>query len=158
MWWMESSSPSVQYQHFQLCQLPSNHVEKGATRNRKNCGKAEADVELGFADCGELFCSAEFECIKSLGILRASSQEGSTLIESAGKLAAGGSNLKDAALSSPVWLTDAITSERAMRLAPVDTNQDQSFPERARKLAAENFAINDEDDSKVAAQSPHISC
>ena len=39
-------------------------------------------------------------------------------------------------------------SERARKLVAVDTNQDQSFQERARKLAAENFDINDEDDSE----------
>ena len=32
------------------------------------------------------------------------------------------------------------------------------FQERAGKLAAENLDINDEDDSKFAVQSPHISC
>ena len=40
-------------------------------------------------------------------------------------------------------------NERAKKLAVVDTNQDQNFTERARKLAAENFDINDEDDSKL---------
>ena len=63
---MESSSPSVQCHHFQLCQLPRKEVEKNATTNRKrdNCGKIEADVELGFVHC-KLSYIAEFECIKS---------------------------------------------------------------------------------------------
>ena len=39
-------------------------------------------------------------------------------------------------------------SERARKLVVVDTNPDQNFPDRARKLAAENVDINDEDDSK----------
>ena len=80
-------------------------------------------------------------------ILRAPSQQGSNLIaQCAGKPAAAGSNQHDAASSSQVWLTDGKMSERARNLA-ADTNQDQSFQERARKLAAENFDINDEDDS-----------
>ena len=53
---MEPSSPSVQYQHFQLSKLPRNDVEKNATRNRRreNCGKVEASVELGLPCCGKL--------------------------------------------------------------------------------------------------------
>ena len=39
-------------------------------------------------------------------------------------------------------------SEREKKLAAAETNQEQSFPERARKLAAESFDTNDEDDSK----------
>ena len=56
--------PSFQYQHFQICHLPRNDVEKDATRNRRreNCGKVEGDVEPGFAHCSKLFYSAEFEC------------------------------------------------------------------------------------------------
>ena len=82
-------------------------------------------------------------------ILRAPSQQGSNLMApSAGKPVAGGSNQNDAASSSQVWLTDAKLSERARKLAAVDTNQDQSFQERARKRAAEYLDINDEDDSK----------
>ena len=52
-----------------LCQLPRSNVENNAKRNRRreNCGKVEADVELGLAYCGKLFYSAEFECIKSSG-------------------------------------------------------------------------------------------
>ena len=47
-----------------------------------------------------------------------------------------------------VWLTNAKLSERAKKLAAVDTNPDQNFPGRAKKFAAENLEINDEDDSK----------
>ena len=36
----------------------------------------------------------------------------------------------------------------SVKLAAAGTNQDQSFRERARKLAAENSDMNDEDDSK----------
>ena len=39
-------------------------------------------------------------------------------------------------------------SERARKLAAVDTSRDQNCLERARKFAAENVDINDEDDSK----------
>ena len=48
---MESSSSSVQYQHVQLSKLQRSDVEKNPTRNRRreNCGKVEADVELGLA-------------------------------------------------------------------------------------------------------------
>ena len=66
------------------------------------------------------------------GILRAPSQQGSSVIVSAGQPAAGGSNQNDAALSSQVWQRDAKTNDS----------------ECARKLAAENSDINDEDDSK----------
>ena len=82
-------------------------------------------------------------------ILRAPSQQGSNLIaQCAGKSAAGGSNQNDAASSSQVWLTDAKMSERARKLAAVGANQDQCYQERTRKLATENFDVNDEDDSK----------
>ena len=83
------------------------------------------------------------------GTLRAPSQECSNLTaQCAGKLAAGGSNQNYAASSSQVWLTDAKLGERARKLAAAGTNQDLSFQECARKLAAENLDINDEDDSK----------
>ena len=93
------------------------------------------------------------------GILRAPSQQGSNLTaQCAGKPAAGGSNQNDAASSSQVWLTDAKMSERARKLAAAETNQNQSFQERARKLAAENFRYQRRGRLEVAAQSPHISC
>ena len=68
-WWVEPSSPFVQYQHFQLFLLPSNDVEKDATRNKRieNCSKVEADVEPGFEDCCTVFNSAEFEWIERPG-------------------------------------------------------------------------------------------
>ena len=76
-------------------------------------------------------------------------QEGSNLIaQCAGKPPVEGSNQNDAASSSQVWLTDAKFSERARKLAAVDTKQDQNFPDRARKLAAEYSDIKDEDASK----------
>ena len=84
-----------------------------------------------------------------LGILRAPSQQGSDLMaQGKGTLAAGGSNRNDAASSSLVWLTDAKMSERSRKLAAAGKNHDPSFQVRARKLAAENSDINDEDDSK----------
>ena len=83
------------------------------------------------------------------GILRTPTQQGSNLTaQCAWKPAAGGSNQNDATSGSQMWLTNAKMSERARKLAAVDTNLDQSFQERARKLATENFDINDEDDSK----------
>ena len=87
-------------------------------------------------------------------ILRAPSQQGSNLTaQSAGKLAAGGSNPNDAASSSQVWLTDAMLCERARKLAAVD--QDQNFPELARKLAAES--LNGPHNLPVSrASEPHL--
>ena len=35
LWWVEKSSPSVQYQRFQLCQLLRSDVKKNAKRNRR---------------------------------------------------------------------------------------------------------------------------
>ena len=52
------------------------------------------------------------------------------------------------ASSSQVKLTDAKMNERAKKLAAARTNQDPSFQERPRTLAAENSDINDEDDSE----------
>ena len=58
-----------QYQHVQLCQLPSNSVEKDTGRNRRrmNYGKVKTDVEPGFEDCSKHFKRAEFECIEDPG-------------------------------------------------------------------------------------------
>ena len=67
------------------------------------------------------------------------------MAQSARKPATVGSIQNDAASSSQVWLTDA---ERARKLAAAKTNQNPSFQERARKLAEENFDINDEYDSE----------
>ena len=99
-----------------------------------------------------------------LGILRAPSQQGSNLIaQSAGKLAAGGSNQNDAASSSQLWLTDQCKDESARNLAAAGSIQDPSFQECARMLAAGNSDINDEDDSKwphnyrmARANVPHL--
>ena len=82
-------------------------------------------------------------------ILRAPSQQGSNLMaQCAGKPAAGGSNQNDATSSPQVWPTNAKTNDSARKLVAAGTNQDVSFQEGARKLAAENSEINDEDDSK----------
>ena len=45
---------------------PEAMSKKNEKRNRRrgNCGKVEADVELGSAFCGKLFYSVESECIK----------------------------------------------------------------------------------------------
>ena len=89
--------------------------------------------------------------------LRAPGQQGSNLkAQSAGKPAGGGSNQHDAASSSQVWLTDAKMSQRARRLAAAGTNQYPSFQERARKRAAENSDINDEDDTKCRTISAYL--
>ena len=91
------------------------------------------------------------------GILKGSSQEGSNLTaQCVGTPAAGRFKSNDAASSCQVWLTGAKMSERARILASADTNQDQSFQERAKKLAAENLDTNDEVDSKWPRQSPRI--
>ena len=57
------------------------------------------------------------------------------------KKKAGASSQNGATSSSQVWLTDAKMSEGARKLAAVDMNQDQSFPERARKLAAQSANV-----------------
>ena len=82
------------------------------------------------------------------GMLRAPSQKGSNLTVSAGKPASEGSNQNDAASSSQVWQRDAKTKDSARKLAAAGTNQDLSFLECVRKLAAENSDNDDEDDSK----------
>ena len=103
---------------------------------------------LPAADCGKLFYSAEFERIKSSGALRAPKQQGSNLKESAGKPAAGGSNQKDVGSSSQVWQRDAKTNDSARKLAGAGTNQDLSFQESTRKVAAEISEIIVDDDSE----------
>ena len=78
------------------------------------------------------------------GTLRAPSQQGSNLTaQSAWKPAAGGSNQNDTASSSQVWQIDAKTNDSARKLAAARTNQDLSFEECTRKLAAENSEINE---------------
>ena len=143
---------STSYQYFQQGKLLRSDVEKNATRNRirENCGKVEADVELNLAYCGKLSCSAEFECIKSLGDTQSTQ---SARFESHStkcrKPAAGGSNKQyHAASSSQVRLTNAKMNERARNLAAAGTNQDPCFQQRARKFASGSSDINDEDDSK----------
>ena len=125
---------------FSSASLPRSDVEKNATRNkrRNNCGKVEAHVELGLALCGKLSKSAELECIQSPGDTQSTQ---STRFESHGTNC-WVSNQNDAASSSHVRLSDAKTNDIARKLAAVDTNQVQSFPERARKLVTENFDIS----------------
>ena len=82
------------------------------------------------------------------GILRAPSQQGSNLMASAGKPAAGGSNQNDAASSSQVWQRDAEMNDSARKLGVAGTNQDLSFQRSARKFAAENSEIIVDDDSE----------
>ena len=115
-------------------------------------GKAEAGAEPGLAYCGKLFYSttaASSSASNRPRILRAPSQQGSNLIaQSAGKPATWGSSQHDTASSSQVWQRDAKTNERAREVAAAGANQDPSFQERGRNLAAENPEIIDEDDSK----------
>ena len=141
-WWVEQPSPSVQYQHFQLSQL-SRSAEKNATRNRwrEIFPLSKPTLNLISRTAASSPTEPSSSASSRPGILRAPSQQGS-------QRAAVGSNQNDAVSSSQVWLTDAKNSERARKLAAADTNQDQSFPERARKLVAENVFFNDEDDSK----------
>ena len=88
-------------------------------------------------------------------ILRAPSQQGSKLMaQSAGKPVTGGSNQNEAASSSQVWLTDAKLSERPRKIDAARTNQDQSFRERARKLAAGNSDRHQRRGSR--ANVPHL--
>ena len=148
---MESSSPSVQYQHFQFCQLHRIDVEKDATRNRRrgNCGKVEAGVEPGLADCGKLFYSAEFECIKSSGDTQSTQSARFESHIKKEKLAAGGSNQNDAASSSRVWLSDAKTKDSARKELSImckETCRRKFLNHRRRRRL------------DVAAQLPHISC
>ena len=133
---------------FSAQQAAPKCCRKNATwnRKRKNCGEVEADVEPGSAFHGKLSYSSELECITQ-----------STRFESQSTMCRKtccwrGSNQNEAASSSQMWLTDAKFSESARKLAAVDTNQGQSFPDFARKLAAGNLDINDEDDSKW----PHL--
>ena len=148
---MEQSSPSVQYQHFQLNLLPRRDVRKNATRNRRreSCAKVEPTLNLVSHIAATSPAAPSSSASSRPGILKAPSQQGSNLSpQSAGKPAAGGSKQNDAASSSQVYLTDAKMNERARKLAAAGTHQDLSFQERARKLVGENSHINDEDDSK----------
>ena len=83
----------VQYPHFQLSPVPRSDVENNATRNRrrKHCGKVEADDELGFRRLTSSSTAQSSSASSRPVILRA---------QSAGKLAAGGSNRNDAASGS----------------------------------------------------------
>ena len=77
-------------------------------------------------------------------ILNASSQSLSFTV-SVRRLAAEGSNQNDVASSSQVWQSDAKTNDSQRRLAATGTNQNLDFQDSARRLAAENSDIIDED-------------
>ena len=90
-------------------------------------------------------------------VLRAPCQEGSNLMaHCAGKPAAGSSNQNDAASSFQVWLSDAKTNDSPRKVAAADMSQGLSFPESARKIAAEIFGHQRRGRLEVAAQSPRI--
>ena len=62
-----------------------------------------------------------------------------------GDPAAEDSNYNDAASSSQVWQSDAKTNESAKRLAATGINQNLKFQASARRLAAENSDVIDDD-------------
>ena len=78
------------------------------------------------------------------GMLRAPRQSLS-LTASAGRLAAEDSNYDDAVSSSQVWQSDAKTNDSARRLAAAGTQQNLDFQDSARRFAAENSDIIDDD-------------
>ena len=127
----------------------SKNMQQG-TGEERIVAKSKPTLDLVSRSAASSLAAPSSSASSRPGILRAPSQQGSNLIaQCAGKPAAGGSNQNDAASSSQVCLTDAKMSECARKLAAAGTNQDQSFQERARKLAVENSDINDEDDSKL---------
>ena len=77
------------------------------------------------------------------GILKASSQSLS-LIASGGRPAAEDSNQNDAASSSQVCQSDAMTNDSARRLAATGTNQNLDVQASAKRPAAENSDIIDD--------------
>ena len=119
-----------------------------SARRRENCGKSKPTLNLFPHTLASSSAVQSSSASNRPAILRASSQQGSNLTVSARKPAAGGSNQNDAVSSSQVWLTVAKTSDSAGELAAAETNQDLSFQECARKLAAVNSEIIDEDESK----------
>ena len=125
----------------------SKRMQQG-TGEERLVAKSKADVAPGFAFCGKLSCSAELECIQSPGDTQSTQ---STRFESHGTMcwetSRWGSNQNDAVSSSQVWLTDAKTNDSPRKLAAAGTNHDLSVQACARKLAAENSEIID-DDSK----------
>ena len=134
---MEPSSPSVQYQQFQLCQLPSNNVEKDATRIRRTLNLVSKTV----ASSSTAQSSSASNCPV---ILKAPSQSLS-LVACVGRPAAEDSNPNDAASSSQVWQSDVKANARAERPAATETNQNLDFLASAGKPAAEGSGIVDAD-------------
>ena len=143
---MEYSSPSVQLQHFSSARCPeamSNRMEQG-TGEERIVAKSTPTLNLVSHTTAPSPSASNRP-----GILRAPGQQGSNLTaHGGGKPTAGGSNQNDAASSSQVWPTDSKMNECAKKLSAAGRNQDPSFQECVRKLAAENSDINDENDSK----------
>ena len=132
--------------------LPRIDVEKNAARNRRrnNCGKVEADVESGSAFWGKLSYSAELDCIQSPGD---SESTQSTRFESHSTKCRETcwrfkSKWRSVKFSSVANRCKVNWAKVRGNFAAADTSQSQSFPESARKLAAENVDINDEAHSK----------
>ena len=137
-----------------ICSVSAFSAQQAAVKRcRKGCNKEQEKRELWdsrsrrwtlsrVAASSLTAPSSSTSC--RLVILRASSEQGSNLMGAAGRF----KSKNDAAKSSQVWPPDATLSQFTRTLSAVDTNQDQSFQERARKPAAENFDINDEEDSK----------
>ena len=129
---------------------PKRDVEKNATRNRRrdHCGKVEADVEPGLAFCGKLTCSAELECIES---------SGDTQSTQSARFESHSTKCREICRSRfhSKWRSVEFSSvgnrcknERQCEETRCCRNEPGSEkPECARKLAAENSDIND-DDSK----------
>ena len=144
------SSICSQHQHFQLCLLPRNDVEKDATRNRRRIvAKSNPTLNLVSQTAASSSTAPSSSASNRPGILGAPSQQGSNPIgKGAVKLTDGGSNQNDAASSSQVWRSVAKTNNSTRKLAAAGTNQDLSLQECARELAAENSEIIVDDDSK----------
>ena len=111
-WRMEESSPSVQYQHYQLSKLLRSDVEKNATRNRRRCtivAKLKQTLNL----VSHLEASSP-----TAPSARASSR---LIAQRVRKPAAGGSNQNDAVSGSRV-------ANRCKRWANVRGNKPQEIP------------------------------
>ena len=107
-------------------------------RCRKGCHKEHTAASFSTASSSS--------ASNRMGIFRAPSQQGSNLIASAGKLALEVQSRMTPRQSSPVRQKDAKTNDSARKLAAARTNQDLSFQECARTLAAADSEIVDGDD------------
>ena len=150
-WWMEQSSPLVQYQHFQLRQLPRSAMSKRmqpGTGEEITVAKWEPTLNLVSRSVTSSPAAPSWSASNRPGMLRAPSQQGSNLIaQSAGKSAARGStqNWRSVEFSS---VGNRCKNERQCEETRCCRNEPGSEkPECARKFAAENSDIND-DDSK----------